>query len=475
MTSRVITREGIVSRQVPIRHSFFHLMGALCALLLGADPLIAAPGAAASPYGGPTIRVKDFVSSEGVTTHISYTDGRYANVEEIIYDLKYLGIERVRDAVIAPGTAGQPSIQAWWRVAYNGIKFNMGIGGGAYGRSTGSWTSPSLEDRLDNIRWMQRTVPGSVVSIEGPNEINNEPVVYETLGTSKKGADELDAGLHLQRDLVRLVRADPTLKNVPVYYFTGYGAGTIPAGPDPAEDPSLGDFNNQHPYPRNGEPPAAWLQRSQTLGNSSKHGPHHGGPAVYTETGYSSNVGTWHGVPEDVQAKYTLDLLLDAAEQNISAVYLYELMDAYAPGSRQGNAGFGLFDYTGRPKKVAQALRAMNTILRKLDPGTERFSVQPLAMSYSAEDNRTKLQQMQASPNRYVIAVWNERPLLAKPGDLQAKILPPVNVEMVIPRSAKISLYDPFVGSEARPLGNGRTVKVAITDHPVFIALDLED
>jgi hypothetical protein len=426
-----------------------------------------------SSYTGPVVRVADFVAAEGVTTHISYTDGRYADVREIVSELKYLGIERIRDSINTPGFAGAPPIQAWWRVAYAGIKFNMVIGGGKFGLKTGDWANPSLEGRLDNIRWLQRVVPGSVVSIEGPNEINNEPLIYEGLGTSKKGSDELDAAVHLQRDLVRLVRADSRLQQVPVYYFTGYGAGTIPPGPDPAKDRSLGDFNNQHPYPRNGEPPAWWLQRSHTLSNCAGNGGPCNGPAVYTETGYSSNAGTWAGVPEDVQANYTLDLLLDAAEQNISAVYLYELMDAYPPGSRQRDAGFGLFNYQGRPKPVAQALRTMNTILRGLDAGSERFAVQPLALQYRTDDPDTKIVQMQASPTKYVLAVWNERKLLDKPSDKKARSLPPAAVDVQLQGTAGLALFDPMTGSDARSLGRADKVTVSVTDHPVFLMIDL--
>jgi len=38
------------------------------------------------------------------------------------------------------------------------------------------------------------------------------------------------------------------------------------------------------------------------------------------------------------KGKYTIDLLLDAAEQGLARTYTYELLDAYPTGSRRCNA-----------------------------------------------------------------------------------------------------------------------------------------
>ena len=122
-------------------------------------------------------------------------------------------------------------------------------------------------------------------------------------------------------------------------------------GPNPATTSGLADYDNQHPYPNNGNPPLEWVNRTQALGNETPAT----GPAVYTETGYSSTqVGT------TVQAKYTLDLLMDDAQSGIANTYLYELMD-------EGD-GYGLFDSSNNPKPVATAIHNLTTILA--DSGT---------------------------------------------------------------------------------------------------------
>lgn len=43
------------------------------------------------------MRAEDFLNTLGVNTHIPYTDGGYANINNVASDLAYLGIDNVRD------------------------------------------------------------------------------------------------------------------------------------------------------------------------------------------------------------------------------------------------------------------------------------------------------------------------------------------------------------------------------------------
>jgi hypothetical protein len=414
-------------------------------------------------YTGPVLRTAQFVAAEGVNTHIAYTDGGYADVAEIVRELKFLGIDRVRDAVNVPGVNGSAPLKSYWEAARAGIKFDFLVGGGSFGRNSGSWTSPSLEDRLASIRWVARAEPGSVIAIEGPNEINNEPMVYEGIGGS--GSEQLRAALAMQHDLYRSVRSDSLLGALPIYYFTGYGAGAIPNGPDPSLTPGLSDFNNQHPYPRGGEPPAAWVARRQVLTNGS------GGPAVYTETGYTTNRANKHGVSPDVQAKYTLDLLLDTAKEGISATYLYELMDAYKPGSRQGDAGYGLFDWQRNPKPVALALRNMNAILHDTAADARTFALAPLALSFRAESRSTQVLLLQRSGGVHVVALWDEQPQRDDPKN-PGKTPASFAVELAWPQPLDVAVYDPLAGGNAvRTEPAARSLHIAVADHPLLVVL----
>jgi hypothetical protein len=130
------------------------------ALLFGAQS-VAAAGASQDLvlYTGPVLHTAQFVAAEGVNTHIAYTDGGYADVTDIVRMLKFLGIDRVRDSVNLPGVNGSAPLKAYWDVARAGIKFDFIVGGGSFGRDSGSRISPSLDDRLASIRWLARTEP----------------------------------------------------------------------------------------------------------------------------------------------------------------------------------------------------------------------------------------------------------------------------------------------------------------------------
>ena len=80
-------------------------------------------------------------------------------------------------------------------------------------------------------------------------------------------------------------------------------------------------------------------------------------PTVITETGYETNpADSYGGADQTVQAKYTLDILVDAFLDGVSQTYLYELFD-------EGGQHFGLFNTDGTPKLVATAIHNLTTLL----------------------------------------------------------------------------------------------------------------
>ena len=44
-----------------------------------------------------------FVASIGVNASINYTDGKYANIQTVLADLKYIGVSLIRTAAYVPG------------------------------------------------------------------------------------------------------------------------------------------------------------------------------------------------------------------------------------------------------------------------------------------------------------------------------------------------------------------------------------
>jgi hypothetical protein len=119
------------------------------------------------------VRVDYFLNTLGVDTHIDYTDGQYANINADLADLQYLGITNVRDAAPNPANQGQANLGV---AANAGIKFIFYADGG---------TDPTLV--VQQIHNFVLAHPGSVTGIEGPNEVNNQPVTYQGL-TGTAGA-----------------------------------------------------------------------------------------------------------------------------------------------------------------------------------------------------------------------------------------------------------------------------------------------
>jgi hypothetical protein len=309
-----------------------------------------------------------FIKTLGVDVHISQGTVHYSNSAEVIADLQYLGVWNLRD-----------SYNSYWKSEYIAIaaaggKFDfISAVGGAH-------TTSDIGSILAGINSLNAAVPGSVTAIEGPNEVNNFMLTYNGVGG-------LQGAVNYQQALYSAVHADASLPGVAVYYFTGYNAGSIGVGPNPATTPGLADYDTQHPYPDSG-PPLPWVNRTQALGNESPPT----GPAVYTETGYRSTaVGT------TVQAKYTLDLLMDDAQSGIVVTDLYELME-------EGD-GYGLFDANNNPKPVATAIHNLTTILA--DGGTVPASMMPATYSVNNLPSTAHPMALVKSTGATDIIVWN--------------------------------------------------------------------
>jgi len=397
----------------------------------------------------------EFIDTEGVNTHISYVDGAYRDVDRVIADLAYLGIRHIRDGLVVPGQNAVPGFDTYARVASAGIHFLLVVGG--------DYPLSSLTTRLAFARDLLAYTPGSVDALEGPNEINNWPIIFEGLGPPH----ELAAALAFQRVLYTAAHAAfPLLPHgLPVYYLTGYAAGGIPIGPDPLRVPGLADFNVQHPYPKHGDPPAPALARARALPNTTDPAEQ----AVYTETGYSTN-GGHDGVDADVQGKYTIDLLLDAAEQGIARTYIYELLDAYPTGSRQGNAGFGLFDTSGAPKPAARFIRAMNSILRRCATGRITAD-RPVVTVANLPDTAHQLAFRAA--DGLVLALWDEPRLWDPALGIRLQAAPHnVDVRVASPGGWRLTLFDPEHGSGPVETKNAPTLQVTLGDHALFVRIE---
>jgi hypothetical protein len=390
-----------------------------------------------------TLSAAAFLATLGVCAHIPYTDGGYVNLPGDLADLRYLGIDQVRDG-LSSGANGSASLQSYIFLAEHGIKFTL---------VTEQSSTEGLTAYMEAVDRLQQEVPGSVQAVEGPNEINNWPVTYN-------GVKGLAGALLLQSAIYTYVKSDPQLRGVKVVYMTGYPGGS----PDPTKTPGLADFDNQHPYPNFGQPPHLWVRR-EALGNTTDPE----APAVFTETGY-----TTAQVNPQVQAKYLLDLYFDAASLGITRTFVYELKDAYAPKSRVGDAGWGLFEGFGTrqgdrdtPKPAAVAIHNLTTLLA--DYGTAKIGKVRLQISGLPASGNTLL--IEKSDGTDYLVVWAEPVIWWNRANIVIPA-PEAPVTVTLPASqADVRVFDPLTGTApVAEYTHVTQIRLRVTDHPLLVA-----
>jgi hypothetical protein len=380
------------------------------------------------------MRAADFIDSQGVNLHISQGSSNYSKMPMVIANMNYLGIVNARDSLNP--FWGNPPYSYYTVLAKAGIKWNYISAVG------GTRTPTTISTFLSNVAKVETAVPGSTLAVEGPNEINNFKLTWGVDGTTG-----LPAALSFQAELYKQTKANPLFQNTKVFYFTGYNAGGIPKGPDPALTPGLADYNNQHPYPAAGKPPARWLKRATALGNT-KGGL---GAAVYTETGYQTPKTT-----TSQSAAWLLNILVSSAYNSIYRTYVYQLMD-------EGD-GYGLFSKaSNQPTPAAVALHNFNTIVA--DPGADARTFEPLKiLKYSTVGVPTSGNSMALikSNTETNVVVWAEPDTFPGPSTL-------ISVNLGETQTT-VNIYDPLIGTDPiQTLRNVNSVRVSVTDHPIII------
>jgi hypothetical protein len=147
----------------------------------------------------------NFLSSIAINTHMAYTDGAYAKVANVASDLAYLGVTTIRDSIPNPngGVPAANQIAALQTLASEGINFDL-------------LTSSSLTvaQTTKAIVAVIQSSPDSVIAVEGPNEINNNPVSYG-------GLTGQAAAVVYQTALYAAIKGTLATSNIAVYDFTG--------------------------------------------------------------------------------------------------------------------------------------------------------------------------------------------------------------------------------------------------------------
>ena len=398
----------------------------------------------------PALRAADLGGFLGVCAHVDFFDTAYGlpdgsgpDTQLILSSLDYLGVRNVRVGVPTPET-----LPAFTALAEAGYKFNVLM------PSTSS--DAMLKEQLAAIH----PIAGSVVSIEGPNEIN----LTRDFSWNGQAGDE--AGRAYQHALYAAVKADPKLAGADVYGLTlaGVGEDKYRAFGDMSPDVDAG---NMHVYFMDGLAPASTLRYASNL--SAINAP--GEPMAITETNYTSAPGIKGSVSEAVQAKYDLDLVMDAMQAGVEALYFYELLDERADPDQTNNEDhFGLFRADGSPKPAATALHNLTTILADTSPDAATFETGSLGYNVSGLPHSGNTMLFEKASGEYDIVIWAEPELWNV--DTQTEV--PATERAVTldfaSEQANVAVFDPMLGTgPIATYAHVSSISLSVVDHPLVV------
>ncbi len=350
----------------------------------------------------PSIPLSAFQDSLGINVHMNYTDGKYADADAVLSDLKLIGVHNLRNDVPNPTKwlpVGQ-GLDALHKLAANGMHFNF-VGD----------CNADFNTQMQQLDQFQQAYPGSIIAVEGQNEINNFPC---------QGGDNEQLAEAFQRRLYANVHSDSNLSNVPVLYMTG-------AAPvDLQSQSGLADVANTHPYPYGGVQPYARLQSDfnsyfKMTGSYAR---------TITETGYATlpYSSDPDGVDEPAQAELTLNTYFDAALQGVSRAYVYQLLDPYPDQQHQNSdSNFGFFHLDGSPKILAWAMHHLAANF----PADKPSAPQTVQAAIAGLPNTAHVLALTGSDGSVAIFMWNEMSVWNKASQaLQIVNNMPVKVQM---------------------------------------------
>jgi hypothetical protein len=422
------------------------------------------------PAPTTAIPVTVFLNSIGV---VSTFPDRGQPLPKTVEMVRYSGFRWVRGGIEGLTEKGPTTIETYLDLhRRTGVRFSWGLVSGG----------TDLKKLLDTARPLAKA--GALLAFEGNNEPNNWGVTYE----DKQGGGRAPSWLpvaKLQRDLYNTVRGDPVLRNYPVWSVSEGGAEvdnvglqflTIPRGGGclMPEGTRYADFANIHNYIYHPGSPAlqdnkTWNAADPTslcrvdglYGNYgttwAKHFRGHPEaelltlPRVTTETGCTIA----GDVTEDIQALNLLSMYLDQFKRGWSYTAVYLLRDRTDEG---GNQTFGFFkrDYT--PRKAAEYLHNLTTILA--DKGS---LARPGQLDYCIPEQPATVHDMllQRSDGTFELVVWDER--------LKGADEVTIRLGRMYPA---VKVYDPTIGTQpVQEQDKVDMLKLTLRDHPLIIAI----
>jgi trimeric autotransporter adhesin len=393
-------------------------------------------------------------ASIGVNVHLSDNAGPYGNLGMVENELKFLGINQIRDN--EPYDWSVPFYQA---IAATGVKLDLIIG---YNPGE-TMNTADLKADLALIDKIAAATPGSIIGLEGLNEPYNFPNTWNGQAT-----DNWTTVAQVQAAEYALVKGDPNLKSVPVL-STSTDLDSFP-GSTPVSLASVADFGNAHVYPYGGGQPPFVMNAIV----SGQHTIVPNKPAWITEFGYSTAYkDTDYGVDQSVQAKNSLNGLLEAFKGGVTKTFLYQLNDEIAnPSASDIQNNWGLFNADGTPKLAATAIHNLTSILA--DTGANALTFTPGQIGYTINNLPSTGQSLllEKSSGTFDLAIWNDAVDWNPSSHTDVAVAAVTTTVSLATTYANINVFDPMGGTA--PIAtyhNVSSVPVPLTDHPVIIEL----
>ncbi|MBI5832343.1 MAG: glycosyl hydrolase [Armatimonadetes bacterium] len=404
-----------------------------------------------------------FLASLGVCTAVSR---RHEDLAHTIDCLRYLGLRWVRQSY----ESDVPVADLLELARQTGVRF-------AYGPASGG---NDLDRLLRGGR--ELAAAGALLAFEGNNEPNNWGVTYQGESGGRE-ASWLPVA-RLQRDLYARVKADPLLRDYPVWSLSEGGAETdnvglqyltIPPGAGCAmpDGTRYADFANCHNYLSHPEHPGlydnqAWIASDPgpacrvdglygNYGRTWRAGfPGYGEEELATLPRVTTETGVLIDGPftERVQGLLYLSLYLAQFARGWQHTSVYLLRDR---SDEEGNQTFGFYapDYT--PRLAAHYLHNLTTVLADPDPHAWPDSVDCRLLDPPETVHDLLLQK---GDGTVCLVVWGER----FGGDEDV-----VTLELGR-RATALRVYDPTVGTEpVRELVDAERVELTLSDHPLVL------
>ena len=389
-----------------------------------------------------TLEASAFIAGLGVNVHLNASGTPYTNTSAVQAAMAYLGLNTMRDM------GGQQPTARYAAMAKAGYLFDFFAP-----------SDPHALTPAGYAQWLDAFVqahPGSLTSIEGPNEVNTSPITYN-------GSTSLASEAAYQQAMFNAVNADPTLASIPVFNLS-LGTGSASAFTGLGNMASAADYGTSHAYMSYGNQPNVQLSRLISYAQAVSPGE----PMAITESGYPTLASdTAQGVDQATQAKLTLNLVMDA-EKLGDPLFLYELIDNQDSGGGAWNYG-GLFNGDWTAKPAATALHNLTTVLT-----SGEGNIPTAAPTYTVSGLRGYHDSMVVHERNgaYDIVVWAEPTIWNS--TTHSEVAAPTQTATINLGQAvtSYSVYDPLTGATAVKAGGPtNSITVQVTDHPVVIEL----